>query len=404
MKRNVLFITYDGLTDPLGQSQVLPYYKGLAKRGHQISILSAEKKDNYINNKDKVRDDLRAHNIHWQYIYYSNRPPFVSTWRNIKKLKGLALSIVKEKGIEIVHCRSIIPAILGDALKRKCGLKLIFDIRGFWADERVDGKLWNLSNPIYRLVYKYFKRKEKYLYKRADHIITLTENAKQYIENTYQHNGKFQVIPCCVDTKHFDSDLINKEELIKLKRQLEIKDEDYVLTYIGSLGTRYLLKEMLLFFRELSKLKETSKFLFISKNNPLEIYSVCKELDINENFIKITSCNYTEIPSYISLANASIFFIVTSHSGKAVSPTKQAEVMSLGLPIIANTGLGDTDLILRKTNAGILVENFSNETFKEKAIELLDFKHDNQAIRQSAIDWFSLEGGIDKYEEVYEKL
>src|SRR4051794_20204501 len=40
---SVLYITYDGLTDPLGRSQVLPYLTGLAERGHRITVLSCEK-------------------------------------------------------------------------------------------------------------------------------------------------------------------------------------------------------------------------------------------------------------------------------------------------------------------------------------------------------------------------
>lgn len=40
----ILYLTYDGLSDPLGQSQVIPYIVGLSKRGHKIVVLSSEKK------------------------------------------------------------------------------------------------------------------------------------------------------------------------------------------------------------------------------------------------------------------------------------------------------------------------------------------------------------------------
>ena len=38
-----LYISYDGMTDPLGRSQVLPYLQGLSERGHEITLLSCEK-------------------------------------------------------------------------------------------------------------------------------------------------------------------------------------------------------------------------------------------------------------------------------------------------------------------------------------------------------------------------
>ena len=43
----VLYISYDGMTDPLGQSQVLPYVFGLQKRGYEFHVLSFEKMDRY---------------------------------------------------------------------------------------------------------------------------------------------------------------------------------------------------------------------------------------------------------------------------------------------------------------------------------------------------------------------
>ena len=44
-------------------------------------------------------------------------------------------------------------------MKRKHGVKFLFDMRGFWADERVEGGLWNLSNPVFNWAYKYFKKR-----------------------------------------------------------------------------------------------------------------------------------------------------------------------------------------------------------------------------------------------------
>ena len=38
--RRALFLSYDGMTDPLGPSQVLPYLVGLAARGHRITLIS----------------------------------------------------------------------------------------------------------------------------------------------------------------------------------------------------------------------------------------------------------------------------------------------------------------------------------------------------------------------------
>ena len=36
--RRVLFISYNGMLDPLGQSQVIPYLRELAKRGVRFTL------------------------------------------------------------------------------------------------------------------------------------------------------------------------------------------------------------------------------------------------------------------------------------------------------------------------------------------------------------------------------
>ena len=83
---------------------------------------------------------------------------------------------------------------------------MLFDMRGFWADERVEGGLWNLKNPIYKLVYKYFKKKEKQLLLNSNHIISLTHNGKKNIIKLPYFSKlekDISVIPCCTDLSVF---------------------------------------------------------------------------------------------------------------------------------------------------------------------------------------------------------
>ena len=45
---NVLYLSYDGMTDPLGQAQVIPYLQELSsKHGHTYTLISFEKKERY---------------------------------------------------------------------------------------------------------------------------------------------------------------------------------------------------------------------------------------------------------------------------------------------------------------------------------------------------------------------
>ena len=401
MSKNILFISYDGLTDSLGQAQILPYLVGLSKKGHRVHILSCEKPKNFQKNHAIVSQKCKGANIEWNYIDYNNSIPVVSSFLTVRKLKAKALAISKQYQIEVVHCRSIIPAMVGESLQKRLGIKFIFDIRGFWADERVDGKIWDLKNPIYRFLYKYFKNKEKYLFEQADCIVTLTENAKSFIKKEFTTKNQFLVVPCCVDFEHFNPTKIKQTEVDELRKSIGIPDNDFVLTYVGSLGTRYMLHEMLEFFKRLKLKNPEASFLFISKSDTSEIKTICEKIDLDYSAIYITSCEYTEIPKYILIGDASIFFIITSFSGKAVSPTKQAEVMSLGLPIVANSGLGDTDMILKETKSGVVLTEFNNSEYDRMVKELFDLKKNKEEIRSSAKRFFTLESGVERYNKTY---
>src|SRR6187402_789170 len=123
MAYNILYISYDGMTDPLGQSQVLPYLIGLSKAGYNLHLLSCEKADAYKQNSAIINTICAENNINWHPINYTKKPPLLSTLFDIWQLKREARKIHLDFKIDIVHCRSYIPAMVGEWLKKKYGIK-----------------------------------------------------------------------------------------------------------------------------------------------------------------------------------------------------------------------------------------------------------------------------------------
>ena len=158
-KKQVLYLSYDGMTDPLGQSQVLPYLIGLIKKGYQFTLISCEKKERYLQNKTIVQQICTENNIDWQPIFYTKKPPALSTLWDIFKLNQKVKQLHQQKQFQLIHCRSYITALIGLGFKQKHQIKFLFDMRGFWADERVDGNIWDLSKPHFKWIYSFFKQK-----------------------------------------------------------------------------------------------------------------------------------------------------------------------------------------------------------------------------------------------------
>ena len=133
--KKVLYISYDGMTDPLGQSQVLPYLVKLSQSGYQFTLLSFEKKDRYQKEGKIIEAICTSSSINWQPLVFTKNPPILAKIYDRWQMKRKAMQLYKQYRFDMIHCRSYIAAEMGLALKKKTGVKFFFDMRGFWADE-----------------------------------------------------------------------------------------------------------------------------------------------------------------------------------------------------------------------------------------------------------------------------
>jgi hypothetical protein len=200
----ILYLSYDGLTDPLGPSQVLAYLKLLSGMGHRISLVTFEKPERSDAERGAMAAECRAAGIDWHPLAYTRRPPVLSTVKDLLQMRKAALRLHAAQRFDIVHCRSYPPALVGQAVQKR-GAKLLFDMRGFWADERVEGGLWKLDNPLFAAVYRFFKRKEAELLRTSDHVVVLTEAACEILRRSWHvpEAVPVTVIPCCADFAAF---------------------------------------------------------------------------------------------------------------------------------------------------------------------------------------------------------
>ena len=377
------------MTDPLGQSQVLPYIINLTKENYNFHLISFEKPDRYFKYKSLIEKICLDNNIKWHPIKYTKNPLFISTIFNLFKMKKLSKELKIKHGFSLLHCRSYIPSLIGLSFKRLDGTPFLFDMRGFWADERVEGGLWNLKNPIYRLVYKYFKNKEKQFLIESNHIISLTHNGKKNIikiPGFSKLEKKISVIPCCTD--------------LSLFKPVKSDSSIFTIGYLGSLGTWYLIEEMLVFFKNIKEKIPNSKLHFLTKDDPDIIFTHCLGLGIERKNILIEECDREDIPFKTRNWNFSLCFIKPSYSKIFSSPTKQGELMAMGIPIICNRGVGDVDFIVEKYNSGFILNDINKVNFDT----IIDANFKKQTLNEGANQFFSLNKGVISYKYIYEKI
>ena len=405
--RQVLFISYNGMLDPLGQTQVLPYLRELAKKGVQFTLLSFEKPHAFepagVAKSEALRDELQTQGIDWHWLRYHQRPSLPATMYDVLAGYREARSLVKRKQIEMVHARGHIPATIAVWLKVWLDTKLIFDLRGLMAEEYVDAEHWRKGNLPYRIT----KSMEVKILAAADAIVTLTERIWPIISEWEGLRGRtphHEVIPCCVDLARFR---FSKQERAQRRKELGL-DDQFTIVYSGSLDGWYLTDTMADFFASVVRRNPKAHMLWLTTGSHDRVRELMRGRNISKENFSVLSVAAADVPSYLAAADAGLSFIKRCVSKVASSPTKNGEYLACGLPVIINEGIGDSDALVDQWQAGVLIEEFNETEFEAAAREIEAMVVAPEArvkARRVAEQLFHLEtvGGA-RYAALYERV
>ena len=405
--RRVLFISYNGMLEPLGQTQVLPYLRELAKRGVKFTLLSFEKDNAFTaegqRNCEALKRELLDQGIEWHWLRYHQRPSLPATLFDVLVGIRFASRLVQRNKIELVHARSYIPATIALALKRKFAIKMIFDIRGLMAEEYVDARHWPEGGLRYRIT----KATERRILAGTDAVVTLTERIWPIIKEWEGLKGRdvpHAVIPCCVDLSLFT---FKQQERAKLRAELDL-DDRFTFVYSGSLDGWYLTEEMADFFASVVRNRNDAHLLWLTTGSRERVRQLMSARGISEDHFSIRTVAAREMPSYLAAGDAGLSFIKRCFSKLASSPTKNGEYLACGLPIVINSGIGDSDGLVHESQAGILIDNFNERDFDAAWIAIQELVNDpniKAKARAAAERVFDLNSvGADRYARLYEAL
>ena len=392
---NVLYISYDGILEPLGYSQVWSYLSRLSN-DRKFFLISFEKKVDF---KDTIsvhnmKDRCKKAGIIWIPLRYHKTPSILATLYDILLGTIVGAFIVLRNKISIVHARSYIPALMALFLKKIFRLKFIFDMRGLWADEKADSGIWKKDG----LVFKFVKGLEKYFLLNAEIVISLTHKAVEEIKNfPYLKNTKvnYKVITTCADLDIFS--LRNKES----------NNKPFTLGYVGSVSLWYAFEEVLLTFKLLLQIIPEAKLCIINKGEHELINQSLIKADLKKDNVNVVSSDHAGVSKLMNDMDAGIFFIRPYYSKIASAPTKLGEFLGCGVPCLSNTGVGDMTRILEDNKVGVAIKDFEEISLKTGLEELIAISKSEGIryhCRSVSLDLFSLDVGVRSYEQVYASL
>jgi glycosyltransferase involved in cell wall biosynthesis len=394
MKPAVLFVSYDGMLEPLGQSQVLSYLERLSDE-FEIHLISFEKSADLADEVKlaRVKDRIATAGIAWKPLRYHRSPSAPATAYDIAQGTLAALAIVRRHNIGIFHARSYVPALMALAVTRMTGAKFLFDMRGFWADERVDGGIWAADSSLFTTA----KSLERRFLQSADHVVSLTHAAAAEIERFPYLRGcvpPISVIPTCADLRRFSAGK---------------KDATGPLTvgYVGAAGTWQLFDGVLAFYNVLRRIRPEARLLVVNRDDHDYVRERLAAAAVPDGSVDLRAAEHSEVPSLVSRMSVGTALRKPLYSQLACAPTKLAEYLGCGVPCLVNTGVGDVREIVGHNRVGVVLEDFSEAHLEEGAQRLLALLEDgelSQRCVETAWRLFSLDDGVSAYRAIYRQL
>ena len=390
-KTKVIYLSYTGLAEPLGRSQVLNYLRGLAAF-HCITLVSFERSSDLGNSAvmAELSRDCADAGISWHAMKYHHRPRLPAKAWDLIIFAYIAFREARKVRADLVHARSYIPAFVALIIKRILGIPYVFDMRATWPEELVVARRLKKDTLLFRMV----KAAEKSCLLNAWAVVSLTHAGVRRIRSEYSRDlthTRFEVIPTCVDLVHF--------------RPAEKTTPKLVLGWVGTiLSGGYEPEWFVAFCKAAFDALPETQVEIITRDDPGNVLRVVKEAGLPNEQLKVLAALPREVPNFIRGHSVLVMFYTPGAAKAGTCPTRMGEALACGLPIVANSGVGDVAEIVRKYNVGVIVDGRSpsamNAAFRELE-DLLDDTDLSHRCRRAAEEWFSLDKGILAYDKIY---
>ncbi|MCO5142942.1 MAG: glycosyltransferase [Oligoflexia bacterium] len=395
-QKKILYLCYDGLNQPIGQSQVLQLLINLSENSqHSFTIISLESNSDLKNIRHRnTAQKLKEKHIDWHYHAFFYKPKRIATLLNLFKMLLKSIEIVYNKKIDLIHARAFFPTLIAFIIKLLFKTPYIFDMRGFWPDEKAD--LGAISRTSF--LYKLMKKMELMFINHAAATISLSEAAIQEIKTWKHINAKedrFYRISTNVDLSLF-------------KWNQKIKNAHApVIGHIGSAHSWYLMDEFFLAAKAILKHSPDSRIKILNRHDHTYIKTLISKHQIPIDKVELKDIEHNLIHEEICSIDLAIFFIKPAYSKIASAPTKFAELLACGVPCLTNEGIGDIAPLIRESKIGVVVQDLKQTAIESAALEILSLLNEPDLSRRAtnlAEKEFSMRTGALKYLEIYNKI
>ncbi len=391
---DVLYISYNGIDEPLVQSQVLNYLRGLSQRGYRFTLLTFERQAAAMADTHATRERLATLGIDWHGVRASRGWGALSSLLDVWRGMATAARLQRQRPVRVLHARSFIPAVIAWRLGRRSGLPFVNDLRGFWVDEKVYRGRLRQGGLVYRMA----KRLEARVLRASAAIVSLSDSGAKALRQFDAWQGRplpaVTTIPTCVDTDRF----VMQARPHTLPR---------VFGNVGSLSAEYLPDRIVAYFAAALRHFPGSRLQLVSRSDPAPIRALAAQQGLPPDSVSLVALAPEQVPAAVVRFDVALSFIRPHFAKLASCPTKVGEYLAAGVPVVANAGIGDMDGLLQDGRVGYLLHDFDAASIEASFRHLQTLWGDADVAsrcRDAALTHFSLREGVDRYDAIYRTL
>jgi len=334
MKR-VLFVTWDGPDQNYLQSLFFPIFVGMRAHGFRVDVLQF--RWGTEQQTAQVSAAATASAIGYRSVQIRRRPKLLGALGSVAYGALILGQVLRRREFDLVMPRSILP---GQMLNlARSSIPVVFDADGLPADERVEFAGWSAHGGLYRV----WRDIEAEAVRRASAVITRTRAAKAVLLERAGPQTCAEGIIVAPNGK--DENVFSPgqpEQRALTRRQCGIPEQVPWLVFAGSIGPQYRPDALLALYR-LVLARAPDARLTILTGQEAEVLALLSSQGLTSANVNVLRAAPDDVPKYLAAADLGLAFRAASFSQRAVSPIKVAEYLLCGLPVLANTGVGDLD-------------------------------------------------------------
>lgn len=235
----------------------------------------------------------------------------------------------------------------------------VLEIRDLWPESIIAvGAITN------RRVIGLLEGVESFLYRKADHIISLTKAFRRHIMARGVSSEKISVITNGADLDRY----VPGERMNDIRRELGLGEEMFVAAYIGTHGMAHGLDTVLRAAKLLEKEKNIH-FLLVGDGANRDALLQEKERLGLTNVTMLGQQPKEKMPLFLAAADACLVLLIKSELFKTVLPSKIFEAMATGRPIVLGVE-GESQELVEEGHCGLCIEPENEAALAQAMLDL----------------------------------